>query len=49
MASGVKLAEGCMEAYNDIQKAKKHLYAIFVIKVNRLHDLWLMMTKVHRL
>merc|ERR1712055_489847 len=30
--SGVKLAQGCMDAYNDIQKGKKHLYATFVIK-----------------
>merc|ERR1712059_20316 len=30
--SGVKLAPGCMDAYNDIQKGKKHLYATFVIE-----------------
>ena len=29
--SGVKLTEGCMLTYQDIQKSKKHRYAIFVI------------------
>merc|ERR1711881_449450 len=29
--SGVQLAEGCMEVYNDIQKNKKYLYATFLI------------------
>ena len=30
--SGVKLTENCMTVYNEIQKGKKHRYAIFVIK-----------------
>ncbi|XP_023327961.1 cofilin/actin-depolymerizing factor homolog [Eurytemora carolleeae] len=30
--SGVKLTESCMSTYNDIQKSKKHRYAIFMIK-----------------
>merc|ERR1712080_310216 len=30
--SGVKLTSQCMETYNEIQKAKKHRYAIFLIK-----------------
>jgi len=30
--SGVKLSPKCMEVYNDIQKGKKHQYAIFYIK-----------------
>merc|ERR1712154_262283 len=30
--SGVKLTERCMTVYNEIQKGKKHRYAIFVIK-----------------
>merc|ERR1712142_1171145 len=30
--SGVKLTEKCMTVYNEIQKAKKHRYAIFYIK-----------------
>lgn len=29
--SGVKLTEGCMLTYQDIQKSKKHRYAVFVI------------------
>merc|ERR1711909_6554 len=34
--SGVQLAEGCMDAYNDIQKAKKHLYATFFIEDGKI-------------
>merc|ERR1711970_1575865 len=30
--SGVKLTEKCMTVYNEIQKSKKHRYAIFVIQ-----------------
>jgi len=30
--SGVKLTEACMTTYQDIQKSKKHRYAIFVIQ-----------------
>merc|ERR1711872_120075 len=30
--SGVKLTEACMATYQDIQKSKKHRYAIFVIQ-----------------
>merc|ERR1711936_601384 len=30
--SGVKLTEKCMTVYNEIQKGKKHRYAIFVIQ-----------------
>ena len=30
--SGVKLTEKCMGTYQDIQKSKKHRYAIFVIQ-----------------
>merc|ERR1712243_31147 len=30
--SGVKLTEACMATYQDIQKSKKHRYAIFVIR-----------------
>ena len=30
--SGVKLTEACMTSYTDIQKGKKHRYAIFLIK-----------------
>jgi len=30
--SGVKLTSICMETYNEIQKQKKHRYAIFLIK-----------------
>ena len=30
--SGVKLTEGCMNTYQDIQKSKKHRYAVFVIR-----------------
>merc|ERR1719483_559493 len=30
--SGVKLTEKCLTVYNEIQKEKKHLYAIFVIQ-----------------
>ena len=42
--SGVKLTEKCMTVYNEIQKAKKHRYAIFYIKdgeidVEKLGDL----------
>ena len=32
--SGVKLDESCMTVYNEIQKGKKHLYAVFIIKVS---------------
>jgi cofilin len=34
--SGVKLTEGCMIAYQDIQKSKKHRYAIFVIQAGMI-------------
>jgi len=30
--SGVKLTEGCMNTYQDIQKSKKHRYAVFAIR-----------------
>jgi len=30
--SGVKLTEGCMTTYQEIQKSKKHRYATFVIQ-----------------
>merc|ERR1712080_35228 len=34
--SGVRLAEGCMEVYNDIQKNKKYLYATFLIQDGKI-------------
>merc|ERR1719435_259884 len=35
--SGVKLTEDCMNVYNEIQKGKKHRYAIFVIRSGEIH------------
>lgn len=35
--SGVKLTEDCMNVYNEIQKGKKHRYAIFVIRSGQIH------------
>ena len=34
--SGVKLTEGCMITYQDIQKSKKHRYAVFVIREGQI-------------
>ena len=34
--SGVKLTEGCMNTYQDIQKSKKHRYAVFVIREGQI-------------
>ena len=34
--SGVKLTEGCMLTYQDIQKSKKHRYAVFVIREGQI-------------
>ena len=34
--SGVKLTEDCMITYQDIQKSKKHRYAVFVIKEGQI-------------
>jgi len=34
--SGVKLTESCMITYQDIQKSKKHRYAVFVIREGQI-------------
>merc|ERR1712154_634205 len=34
--SGVKLTEGCMNTYQDIQKSKKHRYAVFAIREGQI-------------
>ena len=34
--SGVKLTEGCLVTYQDIQKSKKHRYAVFVIREGQI-------------
>ena len=34
--SGVKLTESCMLTYQDIQKSKKHRYAVFVIREGQI-------------
>merc|ERR1739838_1038954 len=34
--SGVKLTEGCMLTYQDIQKSKKHRYAVLVIREGQI-------------
>ena len=34
--SGVKLTEGCLTTYQDIQKSKKHRYAVFIIREGQI-------------
>ena len=34
--SGVKLTEGCLVTYQDIQKSKKHRYAVFIIREGQI-------------
>ena len=34
--SGVKLTEGCLTTYQDIQKNKKHRYAVFIIREGQI-------------